>query len=314
MAQIDLTVGLDCGKRFLDAALVPGTDHQRVENTPSGRHALVDWIKQRGAHRIGLEASGGYERPVRDDLCQAGLEVHLLNPARVRHFAEAQGQRAKTDALDAPIIGLFTALLVTTPPVTPDAAREERAGLIRARQLLVDKRADLTKALAHVPALAKAAFETLLAHLDHAIEDLETTLHHQVDSDPTLSQTLKALQSAPGIGWWTAVVLAIRLPELGQTSAAKIAALLGVAPYDDESGEHHGVRHIEGGRAEARKALYMAVLAPATRGTGVLGRFYARLIARGKPSKVALTACMRKMIVRLNAMLATGQRWHEEPG
>jgi transposase len=312
MPQFVRSAGIDCGKRFLDVA-VHGGETIRLRNEPVDHQRLVVWLKERGVTRVGLEASGGYERAVRDVLCAAGLEVHVLDPARVRHFAKAKGRRAKTDPIDARVIAEFTATLVDTPPVTVEPAREDLAKLIRARRLLVAKRADMAKAVKDLPDAARTAVETALASLSAAIEELEALIDRQAGADAALAGRVEALCGAPGIGRTTAVAVAVLLPELGRVSGRAIAALLGVAPYADDSGDRKGGRHIAGGREDVRQILYMSVLRAATQGQGVLRAFYVRLTGRGKPAKVALTACMHKMIVRLNAMLAADQTWTEEP-
>ena len=311
MAQLVQSAGIDCGKRFLDVAVHPGGEQIRLRNEPADHQRLVVWLTERGVTRVGLEASGGYERAVRDVLCAAGLEVHILDPARVRHFAK--GRRAKTDPIDARVIAEFTATLVDTPPVTVEPAREELAKLIRTRRLLVAKRADMAKAVKDLPDAARTVVETALASLGAAIAALEELIDQQTGADGALAKRVEALRSAPGIGQTTAVAVAVLLPELGRISGCAIAALLGVAPFADDSGDRKGERHIAGGREDVRQLLYMSVLRAATQGQGVLRAFYLRLTGRGKPAKVALTACMRKMIVRLNAMLAAHQTWKEEP-
>ncbi|MBC7952545.1 MAG: IS110 family transposase [Rhodospirillaceae bacterium] len=297
------TVGIDCGKQGLDAAIFPSGETIRVENSLDGRRSLREWIVAHGVDRAGMEASGGYERAIRDLLCEAGLTVHVFNPARVRYFAKAKGRLAKNDRLDAAVIAEFTATMSGDwLPVTPDPAREELVGLVHARRRMVDKHADLRKAMRMAPEAAKTAFRHAVDALGAAITELETLIAEKRKANEAVDRTVTTLTSASGIGPVTALTLAVCIPELGHTSNAKIAALLGVAPFDQDSGQHHGLRRIIGGRADARHALYMATLVEATRTPGVIADFYARLVARGKPPKVALTACMRKLIVRLNGI------------
>jgi transposase len=306
--------GIDCGKGSLNLAVIPGTEHWDTTNTPSGHRDLIAWLAARGVSTVGIEASGGYERPVRDALIAAGMTVHVLDPARVRHFAKAKGQRAKTDAIDAAMIATFTAQLGELPAKLVDREREALADLVRMRRLLVDKRADLEKAIARLPDPAVALVAPVLEALRTAVATVDARLEQKVQAHETVATTVRVLQSAPGVGPVTAVALAALLPELGRISGAQAAALLGVAPYPDDSSQRHGKRQISGGREDARRALYMAALAAATgRRPGVLASFYTRLIAAGKPPKVALTACMRKLIVRLNAMLAHNQTWSDQP-
>lgn len=313
MSAIELVAGIDCGKQALDVALFPTGDTLHVANTPSGRDELTAWLRQHGVARVGLEASGGYERPGRDALRAAGVVVEVFDPARVRFYARATGQRAKTDGIDAAVIAAFTAAQVAPALAPVDPAREELAGLVKARHLLVEKRADLRRARATAPVVAQTALDEAIAALAGTIADLDAAITHQLAEQPTVAETVQALQSAPGIGPVVAVTLAALLPELGRTSGERIAALVGVAPYARDSGQSQGHRHIAGGRADVRRALYMAAEVAATRTTGVIAVFYERLKARGKPSKVALTACMRKLIVRLNAMLAKGGTWEAQP-
>lgn len=267
------TVGIDCGKQALDAAIFPSGEN-----------------------------------------IHAGLTVHVFNPARVRHFAKAKGRLAKNDRLDAALIAEFTATMSGDLfPVTPDPAREELAGLVHARRRMVDKHADLRKAMGRAPQAAATAFRHAVDALAAAIKELEALITEKRKANETVDRTVTEPSSAPGIGLVTALTLAVCVPELGHTSNARIAALLGVAPFDRDSGEHRGLRRIIAGRADARHALYMATLVAATGTSGVIADFYARLLARGKPPKVALTACMRKLIVRLNVMMSRHQTWQANP-
>ena len=253
MPQLVQSAGIDCGKRFLDVAVYPGGEQIRLENEPADHQRLVVWLKERGVTRVGLEASGGDERAVRDVRCAAGLEVHILDPARVRHFAKAKGRRAKTDPIDARVIAEFTATLVDTPPVTVEPVREELAKLIRTRRLLVAKRADMAKAVKGLPDAARTAVEAALASLATAIAALEELIDQQTGADEALAKRVAALCSAPGIGQTTAVAMAVLLPE--RITGRASAALLGVAPFADESGDRKGERHIAGGREDVRQLL-----------------------------------------------------------
>ena len=313
MTQNPSFAGIDVGKDRLDVAVFPDGVRWDVPNSPAGHRDLITRLAARGVTTGGVEASGGYERSARDALFAAGISVHVLDPARVRYFAKAKGQRAKTDAIDAAVIAEFTAQLRDTPAQRPDRDREALADLVRMRRLLVDKRADMEKAMARLPDAAKALIRPAIDALRTAVEELEAEIARHVGSHQAVAHTVQVLQSAPGIGPITAVAVAALLPELGRVSGRQAAALLGVAPYPDDSGQRHGQRRIAGGRADARRAVYMAALKAATQTTGILAAFYAHLIARGKPHKVALTACMRELIVRLNAMLASHQTWREQP-
>lgn len=313
MSNMVTTAGIDCGKLFLDVAVVFSGDKIRVANTPDGHRDLVAWLAQRDVALVGMEASGGYERSVRDALQTVGLSVRVVDPARVRYFAKAKGQRAKNDTIDAALIAEFTASQAVPAITPPDPAREELAGLVKARRLLVDKRVDLRHASAGAPAMAQAALEEAVKGLTSAIEALEAEIRSRVKAQPELADRVAALQTAPGVGPVVATTLALLLPELGKTTGKRLSALVGVAPFDHDSGQSRGQRHIAGGRADVRRALYIAAEVAATHTKGVIADFYDQLKARGKPSKVALTACMRKLIVRLNAMLAKGRTWEAHP-
>jgi transposase len=312
MLQAEPTAGIDSGKHHLDVAIVPGLDRIRLENTAAGVAALVAWLRARGVRVVGIEASGGVERQARDALLEAGMTVRVFDPGRVRHYAKAKGRRAKSDPLDAALIAEFTAAFPEAPSAVRDPEREELAGLVRVRQLVVAKRADLVKGLASAPPAARALMRDAITGLKAAEAALEAAVAERVAANPGMARAAAALASAPGVGPVTAAMLTALLPELGHVTGARIAALVGVAPFDDDSGARHGRRRISGGRGDVRRALYMATL-HVTCGRGVLGEFYRRLIDRGKPPKVALAACMRKLVVRLNAMLTAGTTWQERP-
>lgn len=305
--------GIDCGQGFLDVGVFPGSDELRVANTSDGHHVLARWLADRAIRVVGVEASGGYERPIRDVLRAEGISVRVFDPTRVRFFARAKGRRAKNDRLNAAVIAEFTATQTAAPALPIDPAREEIAGLIKARRLLVAKRADLSKGVAHAPAAAQPALRRAMDALAGEIGVLDTAIAEAAKAQPPLLETMKSLCTAPGIGPVTAVTLAVLLPELGRLSGEKIAALAGVAPFDHDSGRMRGQRHIAGGRGDVRRALYLATLTAATHAKGVIADFYKALIQRGKPFKVALTACMRKLLVRLNTMLAKGATWEAKP-
>ncbi|WP_434616260.1 IS110 family transposase [Azospirillum sp. B2RO_4] len=309
MSTIAVTAGIDCGKSRLDVALFGAEDKFHVVNTGDGHRELIARLTSHGVCRVGMEASGGYERGVRTALRDAGLPVTVFDPARVRCFAKAKGLRAKNDRIDAAVIAEFTASALALADSLSDPEHEELAGYVRLRRLLSDKRADLKRVAAMLDGEARGILATAMEGLDRAIEAVEVKLRERTRAQTALGATIERLCSAPGIGWITAMSLAVLLPELGRISSKQIAALAGVAPFDRDSGRWHGQRHIAGGRADVRRTLYMAAQVAATRTSGAIADFYNRLRAKGKPAKVALTACMHKLIVRLNAMIAKGQDW-----
>jgi transposase len=238
MAQVGSAVGIDCGKGFLDVAGFPGGDRLRVTNSPEGIEDLLRWVRDRGHCNVGLEASGGYERPARDGLLKAGLNVRVFDPRRVRHFAKAKGRKAKNDTIDAGVIAEFTATFADAEVVEADWVREELAGLCGARALLVEKRADVVKVHAIAPDSAKPALQDAIDHLGQSIDRLDTEIGRLLAANPALAGKSEVLRTAPGIGKVTAVTLIALLPELGRTTAARISALVGVAPFDCDSGRH----------------------------------------------------------------------------
>jgi len=203
MSVIELVAGIDCGKQVLDVALFSCGDTLRVANAPSGHGELTAWLRQHRVVRVGLEASGGYERPVRDALRDAGIVVEVFDPARVRFYARATGQRAKTDGIDAAVIAAVTAAHVAPALAPVDPAREELAGLVKARRLLVEKRADLRRARATAPAAARMALDEATAALAGTIGDRDAAIARQLAEQPAVAETVQALQSARGAGrWW----------------------------------------------------------------------------------------------------------------
>jgi len=313
MPHPEPTGGIDCGWTTLVAGVHPSAERRGFSNDEAGRADLRAWLRERGVRRVILEHSGGCERAARNELRGDGFDVHPVPPARVRHFAKAVGTHGKTDPADAVLLARFGATLVEGPPPEADPAREEMAGFVRLRAALVDKRADLVKAARAAPEAAARLVEAALTALAEAVAAVETATDRLVASAPSVADRVELLRTAPGVGQRTAVAVAVLMPELGRVSGGRAAALIGLAPYPDDSGDRSGPRHISGGRADVRRALYMAVLGTAGRIGGAIGGLHVRLTARGKPKKVVLVACMHKLLVRLNAMLAAGETWKEEP-
>jgi transposase len=237
-----------------------------------------------------MEASGGYEQDWAKALRQAGLEVLVIDPKRVRSFAKSAGRLAKNDPIDAEMIAWFAETFIEAKSQAHDAAREKLVQIVNARQSLLDMQTRLQNRGEHsTPEVVQKMQERLLKKVSVELAEI--------------------IESVPGLGKVTAAGLIAAMPELGQVNDNIIAALLGVAPYDDDSGQRRGNRHIKGGRRKARNLFYMPCMGAATRHNPVLKAFYDRLIAKGKEPKVALTACMRKLIVILNTMIARRQKW-----
>jgi transposase len=260
-----------------------------------------------------MEASGGYERDWARVLRLAGIEVRIVDPKRVRSFALSAGRLAKNDAIDAAMIAWFAEIFSEAPSQTHDAAHEELLALVKARKGLLDLKTRLQSQNEHAaPGLVQKTHARVLKNLATEIAKLEAAIASKIKASPHLAERAEIIESVPGFAETTSANLVAGMPELGQVSNEIAAALLGAAPYDDDSGQRRGERHIKGGRRWVRNAIYMPCLGAVTQNNPVLKAFYDRLIAKGKKPKVALIACMRKLIVILNTLIARRQTW--DPG
>ena len=288
------SLGLDVARDHLDLAVHPTQDAWRVPNTPAGHATVVRRARALQPARIVLEASGGYERAVDAALIAAGLPAVVVNPRQVRDFARSRNILAKTDRLDAWVLARFAAEVQPPLRPRPDAATLHLHALVtRRRQLLAIRVAEQQRRHQAPPAL-RADFDARLAAA--------------IQAHPALRARAAWLQSIPGIGPVACRTLLAELPELGTLSRHQVAALVGVAPCNRDSGTWRGRRSVWGGRAAVRAALYMAALA-ASRANPHLRAFYQRLVAAGKPKLVALTACMRKLLVLCNALCKNQTVW-----
>lgn len=302
-------VGIDVGKANLDIHVHPGGEAFRVTRDPAGLDDLLDRLRQVAPALIVLEATGGYERVVVAALAGASLPVVVVNPRQIRDFARATGRLAKTDRLDAEMIARFAAAVEPKERPLPDAAAREFAELIARRRQLVEM--ITTETVRSHQVMGAAVRARLKAHLDwlrKELDQLDTDLDAAVRASPAWRERVALLTSTPCIGAASARTLTAELPELGMLDRRGIAALVGLAPVAHDSGQHRGARHIRGGRAAVRAALYMAAWV-GTRCNPVLKATYQRLIAAGKPRKVALVACMRKLLTILNAMVRSNTPW-----
>jgi transposase len=240
----------------------------------------------------------------------AGIAVRIVDPKRVRHFAMSAGCLAKSDPIDAEMIAWFAETFPDAPAQAHEPDREELQTLVVARQGLVDMQKQIANHGEHsAPAAVCQAYAAVAKTVARALAKLEATIAAKVKATPRFAELAAIITSTPGLALNSAAVCIARMPELGHVSGKVIAALLGSAPYDDDSGGRSGVRHIKGGRGSVRTALYMALVGAATQHNPALKAFYLRLRARGKEPKVALIACMRKLIVILNTMVARGEKW-----
>ena len=307
-APADVTVGIDVAKAQLDVAVQPTGTTWTVARARGGLRRLQGQLEALRPTRIVLEASGGYERAVVAALSAAGLPVVVVNPRQTRDFARAHGILAKTDRLDARVLARFAAAV--RPPLRPQpsAAVQDLQLLSRRRRQLVADRAAEQQRRRHDRAHLDLGFDPLAAALTAALAQVDRQLAALVQAEPALRARAAWLQSIPGIGPVTAAVLLAEVPELGTCSRQQVAALVGVAPFNRDSGAWRGRRSCWGGRAQVRAALYMAALT-ATRVNPTLRACYQRLIATGKPPKVALVACMRKLLVLCNALCKYQTTW-----
>ncbi len=311
MAQNDrVVVGIDVAKDKVDACIRSLSQRQTFPSGVEGRRKLIAWLRKHKVDKAVMEASGGYERDWAKALREACFEVRIVDPKRVRNFARSAGRLAKNDVIDADTIAWFAETFDEAPGQTHDAAREELATLVKARKAVIDLRTRLQSQNEHaVPAAVRKAYARVLKGLDAEIAKLEDAIVVMVKATPAFAARAEIIESVPGLAETASAVLIAGLPELGTVREEVAAALLGAAPFDDDSGRRRGERHIKGGRRWVRNALYMPCLGAATQNNPVLKAFYLRLLAKGKEPKVALIACMRKLIVILNTMIARGEKW-----
>ena len=303
-------VGIDVAKAQLDIAVRPSGEPWITPHTEEGIAHLVTRLQALHPTLIVLEATGGREVPVAAALASASLAVAVVNPRQVRAFARAVGQLAKTDALDAQLLARFAEVVRPTPRPLPDMQAQELSALLtRRRQLVGMHTAEQQRQETALPAVRRQIARHL-TWLEQELTDVDRQLHTAVTASPLWRERDDLLQSVPGIGPTTALTLLAELPELGQLDRKALATLVGVAPLNWESGTLRGRRSVWGGRARVRAVLYMAALV-ATRHNPTIRAFYQRLCAAGKPKKVALTACMHKLLLILNAIVRQKSPWRD---
>lgn len=299
-------VGIDVSKDTLDIAVLGEKQSWQMENTSKGIDELVQWMQELQPELIVVEATGGYQRNGVDALFHAGLTVAVVNPARVRQFARACGLLAKTDKLDAQVLAVFG------QRVQPkwyegksEAEKQLSALLVRRKQLEEMLKAEQNRLRTIVPNL-RGSVERIIAILKEEKKRLEEQIEQFLNEQKAWQEQREILSSAPGVGKVTTATLLADLPELGKMDRKKIAALVGVAPMNYDSGRKRGYRKTKGGRTDVRSVLYMSTLV-ATRYNPLIRTQYQQLLKRGKLKKVALTACMRKFLTILNAMVRDQQ-------
>jgi transposase len=301
-------VGIDVAKATLDVAVRPSGERWSTPNDEAGISALVVRLRPLAPALIVLEATGGFETATVAAVAAAGLAVVVANPRQVRDFARATGQLAKTDALDAQVLALFAERVRPAVRPLPDAAVQALDALLTRRRQLLEMLVAEQNRLGFAAAAVRRDITQHIHWLQRRLRDVDGDLEQAIHASPLWRAKEDLLRSVPGVGPVVSRTLLGELPELGTLTHKQIAALVGVAPRACDSGTLRGKRMVWGGRAPVRAALYMGALV-ATRHNPAIRAFYARLRAAGKPAKVALVACMRKLLTILNAILRTGTPW-----
>jgi transposase len=303
-------VGIDISKDRLDAFIRPQGESFSVPYTDQGIGSLIERIGAFHPQVVLLEATGGYETRIVAALIHAKLPVVLMNPRQVRDFARATGTLAKTDRIDAEVMAHFAEAIRPEPRLLPDEEHKELAALMSRRSQLIEMIVMEKNRLHTTTRTVKDHIRVHLEQLQAQVREVDGQIDQFIIQSPLLKRKVEVVTSAPGVGPTISRALMSHLPELGHISNKKISALVGVAPFNSDSGNHRGKRIIWGGRNQVRSILYMGALV-ATRHNPVIREFYQRLLATGKDKKVALTACMRKLITILNAMVRSDKLWCE---
>jgi len=308
---MDCYIGIDVSKATLDVASLPDGERWTVTNDDQGLATLTPRLVALTPTLIVMEATGGFEMRAALTLAKVGLPIAVVNPRQVRDFAKAMGRLAKTDALDASVLADFAQRVRPEPRPLPDEAALLLESLLTRRRQIVEMLTAEKNRLGFARSPVKRDISQHIRWLEKRLRDVDGDLQDAVTASPLSHAKATLLRSVPGVGQVTTLTLLATLPELGQLSRHQIAALVGVAPMNRDSGTRRGKRLVWGGRAPVRAVLYMATLV-GLKHNPVLRVFYARLRAAGKPFKVAATACMRKLLTILNAMLRHNQSWDPE--
>lgn len=310
MTRTEVFVGIDVSKAQLDLALRP-EGRFSAPNDEAGCAQVLERLRAVSPTLVVLEATGGLEIPLTGVLAAAGVPVVVVNPRQVRDFAKATGKLAKTDALDAQTLAHFAEVIRPELRPLPDEQTQALAAILARRRQLVEMLTAEKNRLASARPPVRKSLRTHITWLERELSHTDRDLAHAIRKSPVWREKEELLQSTPGVGPVVTTTLLANLPELGTLTAKQIAALVGVAPFNRDSGTLRGTRTVWGGRAQVRAVLYMGTLV-ATRFNPVIRAFYQRLCAAGKPKKVALTACMRKRLIILNAMLKHRTPWRPE--
>lgn len=311
--RITVCAGIDTGKRKLDVAIDGSCEQVQVDNTAEGHQRLLEWLQRHKVKRIGIEASGGYEQPVVGALRRKRFVVIVFQPAQVRAYAKFRLQRAKNDKIDAALIAACTAAVKQIHP-----APDPRLSPFAEHLTMIDQIGeDIIKLKNRIESCRneriRAVWKEDIARLAKRERTELKALVAAIRQYPDLAERLDLIHSVGGAGLPTAVAILVRMPEIGQLTREQAAALAGLAPYDDDSGDQVGARHIDGGRERLRRALYLAALPASMRWNPQLIALYQRLRAAGKEHKRALIACARKLLIFVNTVVARGTPWQGQP-
>jgi transposase len=307
MSNPESFVGIDVAKDWLDVAWLTGQT-LRVDHTPEAIAGLLEQLRLQPPTLVEMEATGGLETDVASTLAAAGLAVAVVNPRQVRDYAKACGRLVKTDRIDTLVLAAFAAAIRPQVRALPDEHTRALGDLLARRRQLIEMRVQEKLRLQRASPVQRASLREHIAWLDERIGRLDIDLTHALRSSPAWRDQDDLLKAIPGVGSLTRATMLALLPELGTLNRRQIAALVGVAPFNRDSGKHQGGRVIWGGRAQVRRTLYMAAVA-ALRCNPVIRAFYQHLRSQGKPAKVAITACMRKLLTIMNAMLKHRCAW-----
>jgi transposase len=306
----ELVVGIDVSKARLDVAAAG--EYWSVTNTFEGIGKLVGRLKALLPSLVVVESTGGLERGVIAELSAAGIPIALVNPGRVREFAKSIGLLGKTDKIDAGLLVRFGEGTKPKPTQLPSAEEQQLSAWMTRRRQVVDMLTMEKNHLCSAHPATRASIQKIMDFLQQELDDLNRQIDDFIDHYPDFQQKEDILRSAPGVGPVTAAILLSDLPELGSMNRKKVAALVGVAPFNNDSGRHRGKRRVKGGRPSVRNVLFMATLS-AIQYNPIIHAFYLQLLARGKDKKVAIIACSRKFLTILNAMIRDRRNWCSFP-
>lgn len=301
-------IGIDVSKEVLDVFVLPFNKYMQFKNDSKGIKKLIAKFKSFSSACIVMESTGGYEKPSAHALAKEQFSVSIVNPRQIRDFAKALGKLAKTDRIDATTIALFAEKMQPKTKVICDENQQKLAEYNARRRQLIDMITMEKNRLDKAGKELKKSIERIIKSLEKELEAINKALAIAIESDDQYAQKNALLQTIKGVGAIVAAGMIAELPELGSMSAKQITALAGLAPYNRDSGTLRGKRTIWGGRASVRRTLYMATLV-ATRHNATIKKFYERLCQAGKQKKVAITACMHKLLIIMNAMIKNNQPW-----